>query len=805
MPALARDLRYATRSLRRSPSLTIVAALALTLGIGLTTTVFSIVYAALMRGLPYDGADRIAFVQRANPGRDFDDLPVTIHDYVDYRAQQRSFESLAAYYSGTINVSGTERAERYTGAWVTSNVFATYGVEPILGRGFRAGEDQPGGDRVAVISHRTWQTRFSGSPDVIGAQLRANGLPFTVVGVMPERFALPNNSQLWLPLQMDPLAIKRDEGQSLNVMGRLKPGVTLDQANADMRAIAKRIETEHKETNEGITARVVTFMDGELGPEPRQLLLTMLGAVMLVLLISCTNVANLLLDRAAHRSREVGIRTALGASRLAVVRQFLAEALLIAALGSLLGVVLAYAGVELFNRAIVDTEPPPWIDIRLHPPVLLFAVGLGVLATLASGALPALQASRPDVSEVLKDEARGSSSLRIGKLSKALVVFEIALSCGLLVAAGLMIKSVSKIRHMDPGFETANLLTARVGFPAAYTDTVMQRRFFEELEPKLATLPGARNAALTSGLPGVGGGRGDFAVEGVQYATDRDYPRAGVSSVSPNFFSTFRLGVRRGRGVEQSDGETSLPVAVVSQRFADKHFKGQDALGRRIRVGGKESKQPWRTIVGVVPDVYSGDTDEPRDERVYVPLAQNHANFVSLAVRTAGGSPTAMTAAVRDAVASVNADIPIYWAYSMDEALARPLWFIRVFGTMFMIFGFIALFLASVGLYAVMAFSVNRRTREVGIRMALGAQGRDVVRMVFGQGLLQLGVGMAVGLALALGVSRLLSVILFDVQPRDPVVFGSVVGVLTLAGLLACFLPARRATRVDPLVALRSE
>ena len=804
MPALTRDLRYAARSLRNSPALTIVAALALMVGIGLTTTVFSIVYAALMRGLPYRGADRIAYIQRTNPARDVRQMPLSIHDYVDYKAGQRSFESLAAYYSGTVNVSGTERAERYTGAWVTSELFSVYGVEPLLGRGIRPGEDQPGGERVVVIGYRTWQTRFGGDRNVIGAQLRANGLPFTVVGVMPESFALPNNAQIWLPLQMDPLAIKRGEGQSLDVIGRLKPGVSIEAASAETRAIAKRIEAENKPTEEGVTARVVTFMEGELGPEPRQLLLTMLGAVLLVLLIACTNVANLLLDRAAHRTKEVGIRTALGASRLAVVRQFLAEALVIAAIGSALGVALAYGGVELFNRAIVDTEPPAWLDIRLHPPVLLFVIALGLVATLASGALPALQSSRADIGEVLKDEARGSSSLRIGKLSKGLVVFEIALSCGLLVAAGLMIKSVAKIRHMDPGFDTANMLTARVGFPAAYTDTAMQKRFFEQLEPKLASLPGARSASISSGLPGVGGGDDDFAIEGVTYANARDYPRTGTLAVTPSFFANFGLRIIRGRGIEGSDRESTLPVVVVSQRFAEKHFKGDDAIGRRIRLGGPDSKAPWRTIVGVVPDVYSGDPEKPRNERVYLPLAQEHANFVSLAVRTAG-PPAAITSAVRDAVASVNQDIPIYWPYTMDEALARPLWFIRVFGTMFMIFGFIALFLASVGLYAVMAFSVSRRTREVGIRMALGAQGGDVVRMVFRQGLLQLLVGMTVGLALALGVSRLLSVILFDVQPRDPFVFGSVVGVLTLAGMLACLLPARRATRVDPLVALRSE
>jgi predicted permease len=367
-----------------------------------------------------------------------------------------------------------------------------------------------------------------------------------------------------------------------------------------------------------------------------------------------------------------------------------------------------------------------------------------------------------------------------------------------------MIKSVAKIRHMDPGFDASRIFTARVGFPAAYTDTVLQRRFFERLEPSLAALPGARNASLSSGLPGVNrGGGSNFAVEGAAYAAERDYPETSTLTVTPNFFATFGLPAAQGRAIEPADREGSLPVVVVSRRFADKFFKG-DAVGRRIRMGGKESTEPWRTVVGVVPDVYSGDPDEPRDERVYLPLAQSHANFVSLAVRTAG-PPTAIAPAVRDAVAALDPDIPIYWPYSMDEALTRPLWFIRVFGTMFMIFGFIALFLASVGLYAVMAFSVSRRSREVGIRMALGARAGDVVRMVFRQGLLQLGVGMAVGLALALGVSRVMSVVLFDVQPRDPLVFGAVVAVLTAAGLAACLLPARRATRVDPLIALRAE
>ena len=802
--SLLRDLAYAARTLRKSPGFTFVAALALTLGVGLTTTVFSIVYGALMKGLPYEGAERIVAVVRTNPSRDIRRMPMPIHDYLDLAAQQRSFEVLAASHGGTVNVSGTERAERYTGTWTSARLFDVYGVRPILGRTFRDDEMRPGGSRVAIISHRMWQDRFGGDPGVVGAQLRANGLPHEIVGVMPEGFALPYRAQIWLPLQLDALALKRGEGSWLEVLGRLKPGVSMEAADAEAKAIFARLEADHKEQNEGIGARVATFVDAEMGDEPRQLLYTMLGAVFLVLLIACANVANLLLDRAAHRTKEVGIRTALGASRGAVVRQFLAEALLVAAIGSALGVAVAWGGVEVFNRAIVDSEPPSWLDIRLHPPVLLFAIGLGLVATIASGLIPAIQSSRTDINEILKDESRGSSSLRIGRMSKALVVFEIALSCGLLVAAGLMIKSVTKIRTMDPGFEVERVFTARLGFPSTYTDTLAQKRFWERLEPKLATLPGARAVAISSSLPGVNVGGSQFAVEGAAYATERDYPEADHYRVSAGFFETFGVEARTGRAIEEGDRAGTLPVAVASEGFVAKFLPGEDAVGRRIRFGGADSEAPWLTIVGIVPDIYSGDPDEPRKPTLYSALAQGQANFASIAVAT-GGPPMGLTASVRDAVASLDPDIPIYWTYSMKEALARPLWFIRVFGTMFMIFGFIALFLASIGLYAVMAFSVSRRTREVGIRMALGARGADVVRMIFRQGLWQLGVGLVAGLALALGVSRLLTIILFDVQPRDPVVFGGVVAVLLTAGLLACLVPARRATRVDPLVALRAD
>ena len=805
MSALLRDIQVGSRALRKHVGLTAVAVTALTFGIGLTTTMFSIVYGALMKGLPFKDGDRIVMIAEQNLSKNWRRMSPSYPDYTEFRQQLRSFSALAAYYSGTVLVSGSEKAERYTGSWVTANTFDIAGVPPLLGRTFRSGEDAVGGERVAVISYAMWQNRFGGDRAIVGQSIRANGVPHTVIGVMPKEFAFPDDDAIWLPLQVDPLAGKRSDARQVEIVGKLRPGVTLDAANADANVIAGRIAAAHKETNEGVTASVMSFSEGQIGPEPRRLLYTMLGAVFFVLLIACANVANLLLDRAAHRTKEVGIRTALGASRITVVRQFLTEALLLALVGTAFGVVAAYFGVSAFNRAIVDTQPPFWLDIRLHPPVLLFAIGVAAIATLASGVLPAMQASRTDINEILKDESRGASSFRIGRLSRALVVFEIALSCGLLVAAGLMIKSVAKVRQIDTGFATANVFTARVGFPATYTDTLQQRQFFDALQQRLANLPGVQAVSLSTSLPGTGTGSGSFAIEGKSYAKDTDYPRAGSTRVAAGFLSTFKLRILQGRGFGTEDRVGSLPVAVVNQAMVAKYFPGVDPIGKRVRLGDSRSTAPWVTIVGIVPNTFSGDPENPRPPMIYTSLSQFHASFASIAVRVSGGNPMALTPQVRDVVASLNQDIAIYFVYSMDEAIARPLWFVRVFGTMFMIFGVIALFLAGIGLYAVMAFSVSRRTREVGIRMALGAQTAHVVRMVLRQGVLQLGIGMTLGLALALGVSRLLQILLFEVQPRDPYIFAGVVAVLSLAGVLACLVPARRATRIDPLNALRAE
>ena len=806
MQALLRDVRYAWRSLLRSPGLTIVATLALTLGIGLTTTMFSIVYGALMKGLPYPDGDRIMIIGRANPAKDIRNQSVPIQDFVDYRKEQHTFNDLAGSTSGTIYVSGDEKAERFTGAWITANTFDVVGVRPVLGRNFRAGEDTPAGEKVTILSYSMWQQRYGGDRNIIGHQLRVNGVPHTVVGIMPENFAFPDNDQIWVPLQTDPLASPRGQGQFLQVVGKLKPGVSLDQATVDLATISKRLAAEYKDTNEGFTATARGFVDQYIGNEPRQLLYTMLGAVFFVLLIACANVANLLLDRAAHRTKEVGIRTALGASRAHVVRQFLAEALVLSLVAAVLGVGVAYLGIGAFNRALTVTQVPFFIDIRLHPQVLLFTIVVAILTTLVSGAIPALQSSRADINEILKDESRGASSFRIGRISRLLVMFEVALSCGLLVAAGLTTKSVTKLGNMNPGFTTKNVFTARVGFPAAYTDTVAQNRFFDDALLRVAALPGVQSAAIAVGLPaaqqGMGGNR--FSIEGATYAKDKDHPTTRATSVTPGFFSTLNIPIVAGRGFTDADREGSLPVAIVTRSFVAKHFKDKDPIGRRIRFGLEQSKAPWLTIVGISGDVFTGDQQEPFSPALFQPFAQARSPFAYITARTAT-APMSLTAGVRTAVSSLNPDIPLYWVRTLDDAIAERLWFVRVFGTMFVIFGGIALFLASVGLYAVMSFSVSRRIREVGIRMALGAQARDVVGMIFRQGIVQLAIGMMLGLALAFGVARLLSAILFQVQPRDPAIFGGVAAVLVAVGMLACLVPARRATLVDPLVALRAD
>jgi putative ABC transport system permease protein len=806
MDAFLKDVRYGARMLVKNPGSTAIAIIALGLGIGLTAMMFSIVHGAIIRGLPFDRPEQLLTVNRTNLAEGMNQMWFTQHDFVDYREQQQSFVDLAAFYAGTVNVSGMDRPERFDGAFMTPQVFSLLGARAALGRVFQEEDGLPGAPYVLLLGHDVWQTRFGGDPDVIGRVVRANGRQATIVGVMPPKFAFPVSEQVWVPLQLDPSSVKRGEGQWISVFGRLRENVTEDAAAAEMAAIAARLEAGYPDLNRGISARVMPYTRSFIGEEAVKILYTMLGAVFMVLLIACANVANLLISRAASRSREVGIRTAMGASGTRIVRQFLTESTILSLGGALLGLLVAWVGITLFARAIAPTDPPFWIELGIHADIVLFVLVITVLASLLSGAIPAWQASRANVADVLKDESRGASSFRLGRISRGLVITEIALSAGLLVGAGLMIKSVTQVRNVDLGFRTHEVFTARIGLPdVQYPDAELQRTFFADLLPRIREIPAVEHVGLIQALPGLFAPQQRFAVEGASYMEDRDYPQVRTVFMTPGALAALDVALLQGRDFQEQDRDGALPVAIINQSLALRYFEGQDAIGRRVRIGASESEEEWRTIVGVVPDMYLGGLDGPDNIQhgIYMPLAQGGARFMSVVARTRAGDPMALAQPVREAVLAVDPDLPTYFVRTLRKALDEQYWFFMIFGSLFMVFGAAALFLAAVGLYGVMATSVSQRTREMGIRMALGAKAADVLGLVMRQGLRQLAIGLVLGLALAVGVSSLLQSLLFEVDPRDPAVFIAIGVVLALTTAAACFIPANRATRVDPLDALR--
>ena len=808
MSGLLKEFRYAVRRLRKNPGTSLIAVLALGLGIGLTTIMFSIVYGAVWKGLPFEGAEKLVHLERNNLAEDIESMEVPIHDFLDWREAQTSFEGLAGFYSGTVNLAGTERPERYDGAFISANAFELIRVQPALGRNFQEGEDTPAADPVMLLGYHVWQDRFDGDPGVVGQVARVNGEQTTIIGVMPEGFRFPIAEDLWLPLRMDPLELERGEGLTLEVYGRLKDGVNMDQASAEMQTIAVRLAKEYPDTNEGVGAVLQPYVDEYIGAEPRAMLFTMLGAVFLILLVACANVANLLLSRAATRSKELAIRSAVGASRLRVIMQLLGEGIVLASAGAVLGIGISVLGIGMFNRAIAPTDPPFWIDIGLNTVVLIFVIGVTVLAGVLAGILPAIQASGSAVNEVLKDESWGSSGFRVGKLSKGLVVGEIALSLGVLVAAGLMIKSVTNLNTIDYGFDTETTFTARMGlFEADYPDTTSRREFYREVLRRVEQRPGVEAAAIVTALPGAWSYGSQFGIEGAAYDRDQDYPMARFATVSPDFLDVYGVKVLEGRTFGPEDTNDAMPVAIVNQSFVEQFYPEGSAIGKRVRQGDSETEEPWRTIVGVVPDMYMQGLSNMEEDPwgVYFPLDQYDTRFAYVALRSAGEDPMTLAAGARDDVMAVDQDIPLYWVQTHQAAIDEQTWFFRIFGNLFMVFGFVALFLAAVGLYGVMSASVSNRTAEMGIRMALGAQGRDVLRLVLKQGAVQVGIGMALGLALAALLSRGLALVLFQVEPWDPFVFALIAAVLAAVGMLASYIPALRATRVDPAVALRYE
>jgi putative ABC transport system permease protein len=803
MASFWRDMRFGGRMLAKAPGHTAAAVVALSLGIGLTTAMFSIVYGALWRGLPYPHSERLMKVDSQNPARDQHYQPVDVHDYLDWCQRQRSFEGLAGANNGTVTVSGGDRPERLDGASITANSLDLLGIRPLLGRGFRAGEDRPGAAPVVLLSYQLWQNRYNGDPKVIGRAVRVNGQATTVVGIMPPVFRFPEKEQLWVPLQLDPGKSERGKGEPIEVFGRLRPGVTPDQAGAEMAAIAQALAAEFPRTNRGLTASVEPLIHRFFDQATRTMLYVMLGAVSCVLLIACINVASLIMSRASQRAREMAVRAALGASRRQVIAQVLTESLILALLGSALGMGLAQAGIAAFNRAIVDKNPPAWIHIALDGPALLFALAATLAAAVVSGLVPALQISRTQLNEVLKDEGRGSTSLRLGKLSRMVVVAELALSCALLVLTGMMVKSIALARSASFGFATDHVLTVRVPlFEANYPRPVDRGAFYQRLLERLREKPGVEAVGAVTSLPSIGWASESFVVDGRAYATAADYPVAHSDVVTEGTFATLGVRLLDGREFERLDTAGSQPVAIVNQSLARKLWPRECALGKRLRRARAGREEPWRTVVGVVPDLLLYGINDKQPEGFFLPVTQVGGERLSYVIRTRQ-EPLLLVPAVRAEVAALDRDTPIYFVRTMAQNVAEDRFFNGLFGTVFAIFGLCALVLAAVGIYGVISFSVERRTQEIGVRMALGARRGDVFAMLMRQGALQLALGLLLGLPAAFALARLMAGVLFRVPPGDPAVFATVTAGMSLVALLACVVPGQRATEVEPNVALR--
>lgn len=812
MGTLLKDLKFGVRSIRRMPGSAAVSVVVLALGIGLCSFMFSLIYGIYFRGLDVPESDRLVNVWSTDIQRSDDQNSVSIHDFMDWRERQRSFEALSGYSSGTVNVAGSERPRRYAGAFVTANVFDVVGVLPMLGRSFQEGEDVAGAPLNLILGYTAWRDHYGSDSGVIGRDVRVNGEPATIIGVMPEGFEYPNNHEVWVPMRADVLGTPRRRGQFLTVVGRLAAGVSIEQAQLEFAGIARQLEQEYPESNEGVGAQVLTIIQSNTDETLNMVFGAMMVAVISVLLVACANVANLLLARAAMRTKEAGIRIALGGGRLRVMLPFFAEALVLAGIGAILGIGIAYVGVAWFD-GVTDpsrTGRPYFMQFMVDVPILLFVVGLTLLTALVAGVAPAWQMSRTDVNSVLKDESRGSTGLHMGRLSRILVTAEVALSCALLVGAGLMTKSMVNVGAIDHVYETDGLFTARAGlFQADYPDTDSRLQLWRDLKAELQALPQVASAALTTNLPYAGSGTLTVALMGVDYGDADDMPQVNHSIVSTDYFETLGTIVTSGRDFGDQDDQNSERVAIVNQPFVDRYFDGRSPVGAQFRVGAADTL-PYLTVIGVVPDMQmQGSLPEgfPGYEPAgyYVPLEQSDASFISMVVIPRAGDALALTSDIRDAVRRLDPDLPIYDVWTQATVIARQNWFFGVFGTVFIVFGLAALFMASVGLYGVLSFAVTRRTQEMGIRMALGAGSRQVVGLVARQGARQLGLGLFIGMGLAFGLTRLIGVIMYNVDPQDPLIFGGVFTTIVVVGMAAAVFPAIRATSVDPVVALRAE
>ena len=801
MESLLKDIRYGVRSLLQRPGFTAIAVITLALGIGANTTLFSFVNGVLLRPLPYQDAERLVVLDETAPKQGIDSFAVSYPNFVDWRQQNQVFEDIGIFQEGNHTLVGAGDPEQIPGARVSQGLFELLGVAPIRGRTFRTEEDTPETNTVVILSHGLWQRRFASAENVVGQTLSLNGRICTVIGVMPPGFKFPEIAELWMPMGLtEKLYTRNDHG--LESIARLKANVTLEQAQAEMNVIARRIEAQHPVTNEGLGVNVFRLRDRLVG-DYRQALLILLGVVVFVLLIACANVANLLLARSSSRRQELALRAALGASRARIIRQLLTESALLTFLGAVGGVLLAVWGKNLLLSAIPG-EMPFWMKFDLDSRVLGFTFVLSLLTGLVFGVAPALQASKNDLNEALKEGGRNAGGAH-NRLRSSLVVAEVALSLMLLVGAGLMIRSFAKLENVDAGIKPENVLTVEVPLPRAkYAEPAKQSAFFKELVTQVRTLPGVSSAAAISGVPLRGGWGRSLTVEGHPVLSVGQAPMINHSVVTPNYFQTMGIPLREGRDFTEADADGTTRTTVVDERLARQYWPGASPLGKRIRFGPPESNEPWHIIVGVAGSVRNRRLDQEAVQTIYVPHQQIPVRGMTIALRTSG-DPESLTGAVREAVRALDKDQPITNVMTMETVIARSVWLQRFYTILFGVFAALALALAVVGIYGVMSYAVTQRTHEIGIRMALGARAGDVLRLVIKNGMLLISIGVVIGLAGALALTRLLATMLFGITPTDALTFVAVSAVLIVVALLACYVPARRATKVDPLVALRYE
>jgi predicted permease len=808
METFWQDIRFGLRGLIKHPGFTLVAVFALALGIGANTAIFSVVNAVLLQTMPYGEPDRLVMVWGSYPERDRETTPVSAADFNDWKEQNTVFEQIAASRDAQYNLTGMGDPEFIVGYRFSADFFQVAGVKPILGRTFTAQEDQPGSDRVVVLSHHLWMRLFNGDREVLGKTLTLNDNLYEIIGVMGPGFRHPGGrAELWTPLAIPANLASNRQRRFCRVMARLKPGVKIEQAQAEMNALAGRIAAEHPDTNANQGTKLVSLRDEQVG-DVRPALLLLLGAVGFVLLIACANVANLLLARAASRQKEIAIRTALGAGRLRLLKQFLTESLLLSSIGGALGLLLAVWStgplLKMFPNSIENLSLPKVEAIPIDWKVLLFTLGASLFTGLLFGIVPALQASKADLNRSLKESARttigGGSRLR-----NALVVSEIALSLMLLIGAGLLLKSFAHLQQSDFGFNPEKVLTVQVLLPQPkYAEPAKRLQFLNQSIQRIEALPGVQAVSATNFLPLTGfWGTVSFMVEGEPLPNPGDEPEADNRTATPNYFRTMGIRLLEGREFSEQDREGTPKVLLVNETLARKLGSDASPVGKRLNLG--DTKEPdWWEVVGVVSDVKSFGLEKETHADIFRPFAQVPFPIMAFTIRTAG-DPMSLASAVRGEIWSVDKDQPLFKVLSLEQLASESVALRRVSLILLGTFALLALIIAAVGIYGVVSYTVTQRTNEIGVRMALGARPGDILKLIVGQGSLITLIGVGVGLLAAFMLSRLIATLLYGVSATDTLTFIGAPMISAFVSLLACYIPARRAMKIDPMVALRYE